>query len=106
MKIATSLNFAARSREGALELKESLSLIKNAAFCAVEVDLSRGIGAAALDSDFWEEKITEIKELADAEGLRIRDGSRPRNWRLLVHRRCNSALLPVEGARAAQRQAG
>ena len=84
MKIATSLNFAARSREGALELKESLSLIKNADFCAVEVDLSRGIGAAALDSDFWEEKIAEIKDAAECAGLSIVSAHAPRDPRLYI----------------------
>ena len=48
MKIGTSLNFAQSSREGCLDLKESLSLIKDAGFDAIEIDLSRGIGAAAL----------------------------------------------------------
>ena len=48
MKIASSLKFAERSREGALTIGESLSIIKNAGFVGVEVDLSRGIGGAAL----------------------------------------------------------
>ena len=64
MKIGTSLNFASRSREGDLDLGESLSLINQAGFDAIEIDLSRGIGAAALETDAWEEKLTFIKETA------------------------------------------
>ena len=41
MKFASSLNFAERSREGALTLEESLELIKCAGMDAIEIDLSR-----------------------------------------------------------------
>lgn len=84
MNIGVSLNFAERSREGALELKESLSLIKNADFGAVEVDLSRGLGAAALDSESWEEKIAEIKNAAESAGLRIVSAHAPHDPRLYI----------------------
>lgn len=84
MKIGTSLNLAASSREGALDLKESLSLIKNAGFGAVEIDLSRGIGASALDSEAWEQNVALIKELTEAEGLCIVSAHAPHDPRLYI----------------------
>lgn len=84
MKIGTSLNFASRSREGDLDLRESLSLINQAGFDAIEIDLSRGIGAAALETDAWEEKLTFIKETAESKGLRIVSAHAPHDPRLYI----------------------
>ncbi len=95
MKIGTSLNFAERSREGSFDLKESFSLIKNAGFDAIEIDLSRGIGAAALDSELWEKNIALIKEFAEAEGLRIVSAHAPHDPRLYI-----PEVAPTEEERA------
>lgn len=84
MKIGTSLNFAARSREGALELNESLSLVKNAGFDALEIDLSRGIGAKALSSDNWENEIKGIREEAESSGFKIVSAHAPHNPKLYM----------------------
>lgn len=84
MNIGASLNFAAGSREGILELRESFMIIKNAGFDGVEIDLSRGIAADALSSDCWEEKIASIKLLAEAEGLRIASAHAPHDPRLYI----------------------
>ena len=95
MKIGTSLNFAQSSREGCLDLKESLSLIKDAGFDAIEIDLSRGIGAAALDSDLWEKNIALIKEFAESEGLLIVSAHAPHDPRLYI-----PEVQPTEEERA------
>ena len=95
MKIGTSLNFAQSSREGALDLKESLSLIKSAGFDAIEIDLSRGIGAAALDSELWEKNIALIKEFVESEGLSIVSAHAPRDPRLYI-----PEVKPTEAERA------
>lgn len=84
MKIGTSLNFAASSREGALALGESLSLIKNAGFDAIEIDLSRGIGAKALSSDNWESEIAAIRKEAESAGLAIASAHAPHNPKLYI----------------------
>ncbi len=84
MKIGTSLNFAERSREGAIELNESLDLIKNAGFDALEIDLSRGIGAKALESDNWKDEITAIRNADDAAGLVMISAHAPHDPRLYI----------------------
>lgn len=84
MKIGTSLNFAASSREGALALGESLSLIKNAGFDAIEIDLSRGIGAKALSSDNWENEIADIRKEAESVGFTIVSAHAPHNPKLYI----------------------
>ena len=84
MKIASSLKFAERSREGALTIGESLSIIKNAGFVGVEVDLSRGIGGAALASDEWETEIAAIRDAAEAAGLEIVSAHAPHNPKLYI----------------------
>lgn len=84
MKIGTSLNFAASSREGALGLNESLSLIKGACFDALEIDLSRGLGAEALSSDNWEKELTNIRREAEAEGFKIVSAHAPHNPKLYI----------------------
>lgn len=70
MKIGTSLNFAASSREGALALGESLSLIKNAGFDAIEIDLSRGVGAEIFADELWEIKAVKLRETLAAAGIK------------------------------------
>ena len=84
MIIGTSLNFAASSREGALALGESLSLIKNAGFDAIEIDLSRGIGAAALSSENWENEIAAIRKEAESAGFAIVSAHAPHNPKLYI----------------------
>ena len=84
MKIASSLKFAERSREGALTIGESLSIIKNAGFVGVEVDFSRGIGGAALASDVWETEIAAIREAAEETGLEIVSAHAPHNPKLYI----------------------
>ena len=84
MKIASSLKFAERSREGALTIGESLSIIKNAGFVGVEVDLSRGIGGSALAADGWETEIAAIRDAAGAAGLEIVSAHAPHNPKLYI----------------------
>ena len=84
MIIASSLNFAERSREGALTIDESLSIINYTGFFGVEVDLSRGIGGAALASDAWENEIAAIRDAAKAEGLEIISAHAPHNPKLYI----------------------
>ncbi len=84
MKIGTSLNFAERSREGALELNESLALVKGAGFDALEIDFSRGIGANALSSDNWEGMMADIRKAAEAEGLKIISAHAPHDPKLYI----------------------
>jgi len=84
MNIGVSLNFAERSREGALDLGESLSLINNAGFDALEIDLSRGIGAAALEAADWEEKLASIKATVEEMGLKIASAHAPHDHRLYI----------------------
>ncbi len=95
MKIGTSINFAERSREGDLDLRESLSLINNAGFDAIEIDFSRGIGATALDSALWEKNVALIKEIAEDEGLRIVSAHAPHDPRLYI-----PEVAPTEEERA------
>ena len=84
MKIASSLNFAERSREGALAISESFSIIKNAGFSGTEIDLSRGIGGAALASESWENEIAAIREAAETAGLDIISAHAPHNPKLYI----------------------
>lgn len=71
MKFASSLNFAERSREGALELNESLELIKAAGMDAVEIDLSRGIGAALLSDEYFGLQCEVLRKELDKAGCKV-----------------------------------
>ena len=84
MKIGTSLNFAASSREGALTLGESLSIIKNAGFDAIEVDLSSGVGAQALRSSDPAKSLGEIRLAAEEYGVKIVSVHAPHDHRLYI----------------------
>lgn len=84
MNIGTSLNFAARSREGELALSESFALIKKSGFDAVEIDFSRGVGLRALASENWEESIAFIRNAANTAGLKIISAHAPHNPRLYI----------------------
>lgn len=84
MKIGTSLNFAASSREGALTLDESLSIIKNAGFDAIEVDLSSGVGAQALRSSAPAKSLGEIRLAAEEYGVKIVSVHAPHDHRLYI----------------------
>ncbi|MBR4062743.1 MAG: sugar phosphate isomerase/epimerase [Clostridia bacterium] len=70
MKFASSLNFSERSREGVLELNESLELIKSAGMSAIEIDLSRGLGAALFADESWENKFAELRKALDDAGFK------------------------------------
>jgi sugar phosphate isomerase/epimerase len=84
MKIGTSFNFAASSREGVLDIFESLTLIKNAGFDAVEIDLSRGIGAEALASSDWRKRLEAIRAAAESLGIVIVSAHAPHDPRLYI----------------------
>ncbi len=71
MKFASSLNFAERSREGALTLEESLELIKTAGMTAIEIDLSRGIGAELFAEEYWGERCGELRRKLDEMGIKV-----------------------------------
>lgn len=80
MKFAASLNFADRSREGAMTLAESFEIIGNSGFEAVEIDFSRGEGARALCREDWRSAVGEIR--AASEGLRIVSAHAPHDPKL------------------------
>ncbi len=84
MKIAVSTKFAECSREGALGLSESFELIKNAGFDALEIDLSRGIGGAALASENWKDEMLSIREAAKTAGLEIVSAHAPHDPKLYI----------------------
>ena len=84
MKISVSTKFAERSREGIFGICESFELIKNAGFDAVEVDLSRGIGGAALESDNWKDGMISIRNAANEAGLEIISAHAPHDPRLYI----------------------
>lgn len=84
MKIAAATKFAERSREGALGLNESFELIKNAGFDALEIDLSRGLGGAALESENWKDEMIAIRNAAEAAGLAIVSAHAPHDPRLYI----------------------
>ncbi len=71
MKFASSLNFAERSREGALELNESLELIKSAGMTAIEIDLSRGLGAKLFAEEYWEIQCTQLRKKLTEAGFKV-----------------------------------
>ncbi len=71
MKFASSLNFAERSREGALTLEESLELIKAAGMTAIEVDLSRGLGAALFAEEYWEIQFSQLRFKLKEMGIKV-----------------------------------
>ncbi len=71
MKFASSLNFAERSREGALTLEESLELIKCAGMSAIEIDLSRGIGAKLLAEDLWQIEFRKLSFALNDAGVKV-----------------------------------
>jgi len=109
MRIAVSSKFAERSREGVLGSKESFSLVKDAGFDALEIDLSRGIGGAALRSDNWKDGMISIRNAAEVNGLEIVSAHAPHDPRLYIpenepsaeERACFDALL-VRSAEAAK----
>ena len=84
MKIAVSTKFAESSREGVLGICEGFELIKNAGFDAIEVDLSRGIGSAALRSDNWKDGMISIRNAAKDAGLEIISAHAPHDPRLYI----------------------
>ena len=75
MKFASSLNFAERSREGALTLEESLELIKAAGMTAVEIDLSRGLGAKLLTEEYWEIQFSQLHMKLRKAGITVSSAS-------------------------------
>ena len=84
MKIGTSLNFSAYSREGELSLCDSLSVCVDAGFDLIEIDLSRGVGERALAADNWEDEIKLIRNEAERAGARIVSVHAPHNPRLYM----------------------
>ena len=84
MKICTSLNFSAYSREGELSLCDSLSVCVDAGFDLIEIDLSRGVGERALAADNWEDEIKLIRNEAERAGARIVSVHAPHNPRLYM----------------------
>ncbi len=71
MKFASSLNFAERSREGALELNQSLELIKAAGMSAIEIDLSRGLGAKLFAEELWEIAFRKLGTSLSESGIKV-----------------------------------
>ena len=71
MKFASSLNFAERSREGALTLEESLELIRAAGMSAIEIDLSRGLGAKLLTEEYWEIQFSQLRIKLNKAGITV-----------------------------------
>jgi sugar phosphate isomerase/epimerase len=71
MKFASSLNFAERSREGALTLEEGLELIKCAGMSAIEIDLSRGIGAKLFAEELWQIEFRKFGTALNEAGVKV-----------------------------------
>lgn len=71
MKFASSLNFSERSREGALELSESLELIKAAGMSAIEIDLSRGLGAKLFAEELWQIAFRKLSTALNEAGIKV-----------------------------------
>lgn len=96
MKIGTSLNFAARSREGELALGDSLGVCVGAGFDIIEIDLSCGVGAKALASENWEDEIAAIRNEAQKAGAVIVSAHAPHNPRLYMPEGAPSAEARAE----------
>jgi len=71
MKFASSLNFAERSREGALTIEESIELIKCAGMDAIEIDLSRGIGAKLFAEELWQIAFRKLSTSLNEAGIKV-----------------------------------
>lgn len=98
MKFASSLNFAERSREGALELNESLEIIKCAGMDAVEIDLSRGIGAELMNEEYWEIQCTVLRKKIAEAGLTVSSVHAPHDATLYMPER-NASEAEIKKAR-------
>ena len=98
MKFASSLNFAERSREGALTLEESLGLIKAAGMDAVEIDLSRGIGAAILADEYFGSQAEILRNELDKAGFTVSSVHAPHDPTLYMPER-NATEDEIEKAR-------
>lgn len=98
MKFASSLNFAERSREGALTLEESLDLIKAAGMDAVEIDLSRGLGAELFCDEFAGIRFTELRKKINAAGMTVSSVHAPHDPTLYMPER-GASKEEIEKAR-------
>ena len=98
MKFASSLNFAERSREGALTLGESLELIKAAGMNAVEIDLSRGIGAAILADEYFGLQAELLRNELDKAGFTVSSVHAPHDPTLYMPER-NTTEDEIQKAR-------
>ena len=98
MKFASSLNFAERSREGALTLGESLELIKAAGMNAVEIDLSRGIGATILADEYFGLQSELLRKELDKAGFKVSSVHAPHDPTLYMPER-NATEDDIQKAR-------